>query len=40
MEIGDRHLRAGLKHVASGHYAGEHWLATFAAAALAARAPA
>jgi hypothetical protein len=40
MKIGDLHLRAGLKHVASGHYAGEHWLATFAAAALAARAPA
>jgi hypothetical protein len=24
------HLRASLAHVASGHYAGEHWLATFA----------
>lgn len=40
MKIGDLHLRTGLKHVASGHYAGEHWLASFAAAALAARAPA
>lgn len=29
-----RHLQAGLRHVASGHYAGEHWLATFAACAL------
>jgi hypothetical protein len=28
------HLRAGLAHVASGSYAGEHWLATFAALAL------
>lgn len=25
-----RHMDAGLKHVASGDYAGEHWLATFA----------
>ena len=24
------HAAAGLKHVASGHYEGEHWLATFA----------
>jgi hypothetical protein len=30
-----RHLRAGLAHVASGSYAGEHWLASFAAYALA-----
>jgi hypothetical protein len=29
------HLEAGLAHVASGHYEGEHWLATFAAHALA-----
>jgi hypothetical protein len=26
----DRHATAGLEHVASGEYAGEHWLATFA----------
>ncbi len=25
-----KHAEAGLKHVASGHYGGEHWLATFA----------
>ena len=25
-----RHAEAGLKHVASGDYAGEHWLASFA----------
>jgi hypothetical protein len=24
------HTEAGLKHVFSGHYEGEHWLATFA----------
>lgn len=34
------HLEAGLVHVASGSYAGEHWLATFAAYALSSRAPA
>lgn len=28
------HLEAGLAHVTSGHYEGEHWLATFAAYAL------
>ncbi len=28
------HLEAGLKYVFSGHYAGEHWLATFAIYAL------
>ena len=26
----DRHAQAGLAHVASGDYAGEHWLASFA----------
>ena len=26
----DRHARAALDHVASGDYAGEHWLASFA----------
>ena len=31
-----QHLSAGLKHLESGHYAGEHWLATFAALALSA----
>ena len=25
-----RHAEAGLAHVASGDYAGEHWLASFA----------
>jgi hypothetical protein len=26
----DKHVTAGLLHVASGDYAGEHWLASFA----------
>ena len=30
-----RHLEAGLSHIPSGSYAGEHWLATFAVYALA-----
>lgn len=30
----DTHLQASLPHVASGHYEGEHWLATFAMLAL------
>lgn len=30
----DRHLQASLPHVASGSYAGEHWLATFAMLAM------
>jgi len=30
----DAHLAAGLAHVASGDYAGEHWLATFAVLAV------
>jgi len=34
-KAGERHLEAGLAQVASGSYAGEHWLATFAAYALA-----
>lgn len=34
-EAAERHLPAGLAHVASGNYAGEHWLASFAAYALA-----
>ena len=39
-KLGEAHLDAGLRHVASGSYAGEHWLASFAVYALAARAPA
>jgi hypothetical protein len=27
---GERHEKAGLEHVESGDYAGEHWLASFA----------
>jgi len=34
--LGEKHLAAGLKHVTSGEYAGEHWLASFAAYALSA----
>jgi hypothetical protein len=34
-DAAERHLKAGLEHVASGNYEGEHWLATFAAYALA-----
>jgi hypothetical protein len=30
IESANRHLAATLPHVASGDYAGEHWLATFA----------
>jgi hypothetical protein len=30
LEAADWHARAGLAHVASGDYAGEHWLASFA----------
>jgi hypothetical protein len=30
LEAADRHARAGLEHVASDDYAGEHWLASFA----------
>jgi hypothetical protein len=30
-ESAARHAEAALGHVASGDYAGEHWLATFAA---------
>jgi hypothetical protein len=29
-ESAARHTEAGVKHVASGDYAGEHWLASFA----------
>jgi hypothetical protein len=34
-EDAERHLQAGLKGLSSGHYEGEHWLASFAAYALA-----
>ncbi|HEX6266564.1 MAG TPA: DUF2891 domain-containing protein [Burkholderiales bacterium] len=37
-ELSSLHLRAGLPHVIGGDYAGEHWLATFAALALSAEA--
>lgn len=30
LESAKRHLAAGLEYVASGHYEGEHWLASFA----------
>jgi hypothetical protein len=36
-EAAERHLQAGLDHVATGHYEGEHWLASFAALALEAQ---
>jgi hypothetical protein len=29
-EAADKHASAALAHVASGDYAGEHWLASFA----------
>ena len=35
----DRHARNGLAHVASGDYAGEHWLASFAVYLLSTPAP-
>jgi hypothetical protein len=34
-----RHAEAALSHVASGHYAGEHWLASFATYLLSTPAP-
>ena len=37
LKAADRHLAAGLAHVESGSYAGEHWLASFGAWALGAR---
>ena len=30
LDAAARHAEAGLRHVASGDYAGEHWLASFA----------
>jgi hypothetical protein len=38
-DLATSHLRAGLPHVVGGDYAGEHWLASFAALALTAEAP-
>ena len=37
LEAADRHAVAALKHVASGDYAGEHWLASFAVYLLSAK---
>ena len=34
-----RHAEAGLHHIASGDYVGEHWLASFAAYMLSTPAP-
>jgi len=39
VESANRHAAAGLQHVASGDYAGEHWLATFAVYLLTTPAP-
>nr|WP_308463779.1 DUF2891 domain-containing protein [Chitinophaga nivalis] len=36
LELANRHLEAAIPHVASGDYAGEHWLASFAVYALTA----
>ncbi len=38
-ESAARHAEAGLRHVVSGDYAGEHWLASFAAYLLSTPAP-
>jgi hypothetical protein len=38
-ESAHRHGEAALRHVASGDYAGEHWLASFAVYMLATPAP-
>jgi hypothetical protein len=40
IEAAAAHAKAGLDHVASGDYAGEHWLATFAVYLLSTPAPA
>lgn len=37
-DLYERHLAAGMPHVAGGDYAGEHWLASFAVLALSAAA--
>jgi hypothetical protein len=38
-ESATRHAQAALPHVASGDYAGEHWLASFAVYLLSTQAP-
>ena len=38
-ESASHHAEAGLRHVASGDYAGEHWLASFAVYLLSAPSP-
>ena len=40
IEAAEAHAKAGLDHVASGDYAGEHWLATFAVYLLSTPEPA
>jgi len=37
-DLAERHLAAGMPHVAGGDYVGEHWLASFAVLALSAAA--
>ena len=39
LESAERHLADALAKVASGHYKGEHWLATFAVYALITPSP-
>jgi hypothetical protein len=39
LESAARHAEAGLRHVASRDYAGEHWLASFAVYLLSTPAP-
>src|SRR5262249_2079850 len=39
IESADRHAEAGLAHVASGDFVGEHWLASFAVYLLSTPAP-
>jgi hypothetical protein len=38
-ESASRHAEAALRHVASGDYAGEHWLASFAVYMLSTPSP-
>jgi hypothetical protein len=40
LDAADRHLAVGLDHVATGSYAGDHWLVTFALLAVAGLDPA
>jgi hypothetical protein len=37
LAVADRHLAAGLEGIGSGHYVGQHWLATFATLAMTSR---